>query len=127
MSAEQKTVLVVDDDQDTLNVIQMKLESQQFKVVTTLDGAEALRLIRECKPDLIILDVMVPRLSGFKLARLVKFDMKSKGIPLILLTARTREVDRNLGLEVGANLYMTKPFDPETLLKEVQRLLGASP
>ena len=69
---------------------------------------------------------MLPHLSGFKLARLVKFDTKSKGIPLILLTARARDVDRDLGLEVGANLYMTKPFDPEQLLKEVQRLLGVS-
>ncbi len=127
MSSDPKTILVVDDDQDTLNVIRMKLEPHQIKVCTSQDGAEALRLIRERKPDLIILDVMVPKVSGFNLTRLIKYDTKSKEIPLILLTARTREVDRELGMEMGANVYMTKPFDPEKLLKEVQRLLGASP
>jgi len=120
-----KTILACDDDLDTLNIIKIKLEAQQnFKVVTARDGQQALTLIRQHKPDLIILDVMMPKLSGFKVARLVKFDSKSKQIPLILLTARTQEADRSLGTSVGAELYLTKPFDPEQLLKEVLRLLG---
>lgn len=121
---EPKTILACDDDLDTLNIIKIKLEAQQnFKVMTARDGQQALTLIRQHKPDLIILDVMMPKLSGFKVARLVKFDSKSKRIPLILLTARTQEADRSLGTSVGAELYLTKPFDPEQLLKEVLRLL----
>ena len=69
---------------------------------------------------------MMPKLSGFKVARLVKFDAKLKKTPLILLTARTQETDKSLGKEVGADLYLTKPYDLEHLLKEVQRLLGVS-
>lgn len=124
MSADQKTVLAADDDLDTLNIIRMKLEAHQFKVMTAPDGEQALRIFRERRPDLVILDVMMPKLSGFKVARLIKFDAKSKNTPLILLTARTQEADRATGTEVGANVYLTKPFNPEQLLKEVQRLLG---
>jgi DNA-binding response OmpR family regulator len=119
-----KTILAIDDDLDTLNIIQMKLEAKQFKVITGRDGQQVLQLVRQHRPDLIIMDVMMPKLSGFKAARLIKFDAKTRDIPLILLTARTQEVDRKTGMEVGADVYMNKPFDPEHLLKEVQRLLG---
>lgn len=124
MSSTQKIVLAADDDLDTLNIIRMKLEAHQFKVVTVPDGEQALKAFREQRPDLVILDVMMPKLSGFKVARLIKFDAKSKNTPLILLTARTQEADRTTGNEVGANVYLTKPFSPDQLLKEVQRLLG---
>ena len=124
MDSNGKVILAVDDDLDTLNIIRVKLEAHQFKVVTARDGQQALGVIRQQSPDLIIMDVMMPKLSGFKVARLIKFDSKSKQIPLILLTARTQEADRALGLQVGADVYMTKPFDPEHLLREVKRLLG---
>lgn len=120
-----KTILAIDDDLDTLNIIQTKLEAKQFKVITGRDGHQVLQLVRQHSPDLIIMDVMMPKLSGFKAARLIKFDSRTRKIPLILLTARTQEVDRKLGMEVGADVYMNKPFDPEHLLKEVQRLLEA--
>ncbi len=119
-----KTILAADDDLDTLNIIKIKLEARQFKVITVRDGEQALRAVREHTPDLIILDVMMPKLSGFKVARLIKFDAKSSQIPLILLTARSQEADRATGLEMGADVYLNKPFDPEQLLKEVLRLLG---
>lgn len=122
--SDLKTILVADDDLDNLNIIKLKLEGHGLKVVTARDGDQALRQVRECLPALIILDVMMPKLSGFKVARLLKFDEKFKQIPLILLTARTQDADRTLGEQVGANLYMTKPFDPEQLLREVKRLLG---
>ncbi len=124
MASFLKTVLAVDDDLDTLNIITLKLEAHQIKVATARDGQQALLSARESSPDLIILDVMMPKLSGFKVARLLKFDKKFRDTPLILLTARTQEADRALGNEVGADLYVTKPFDPDELLKEVQRLLG---
>ena len=121
-----KKILLIDDDLDTLNILRIKLEAHDYQVVTGRDGQEALSLIREHKPDLIVLDVMMPKISGFKVARLIKFDAKSKHIPLILLTARTQEADRTLGLEVGADVYVTKPFEPEALLQEVNRLLEQS-
>ena len=124
MASFLKTVLAVDDDLDTLNIITLKLEAHQIKVTTARDGQQALLLARESSPDLVILDVMMPKLSGFKVARLLKFDKKFRDTPLILLTARTQEADRALGNEVGADLYVTKPFDPDELLKEVQRLLS---
>lgn len=124
MPSEMKTVVVVDDDLDNLNIIKIKLEANQMKVVTARDGDQALRMIREQAPDLIIMDVMMPKLSGFKATRLVKFDPKFKRTPLILLTARTQDADRSLGMEAGADAYLTKPFDPEQLLSEVKRLLG---
>lgn len=119
-------VLVADDDLDNLNIIKLKLEGHGFQVTTARDGDQALRMAQEAPPALIILDVMMPKLSGFKAARLIKFDFKLKTVPLILLTARTQETDRSTGEEVGADLYLTKPFDPEHLLKEVKRLLGQS-
>ena len=119
----KKVVLVADDDLDNLAVVQLKLEGHGLQVIMARDGEQALRLIREHNPDLVILDVMMPKVSGFKATRLIKFDARYRQIPLILLTARTQEADRTLGLEAGADVYMTKPFDPEQLLKEVQRLL----
>lgn len=120
----EKTVLVVDDDLDTLSIVSAKLEAHDFKVVTARDGGETLRQVRKHKPDLIILDIMMPWLDGFTVARLLKSDAKYKHIPLIILTARTQEVDRALGKSVGAELYVTKPFDPGQLLYETRRLLG---
>lgn len=124
MPESRPIVLVADDDLDNLNIIKLKLEGHGLAVVTARDGDQALRLAREQPPGLIILDVMMPKLSGFKAARLIKFDSKLKPIPLILLTARTQETDRSTGEEVGADLYLTKPYDLEQLLREVKRLLG---
>jgi len=124
MTDNRMIVLVADDDLDNLNIIKLKLEGHGLQVVTARDGDQALRMAREQPPALIILDVMMPKLSGFKAARLIKFDPKLKAVPLILLTARTQETDRSTGEEVGADLYLTKPFDPEHLLREVKRLLG---
>ena len=124
MPDSEKTVLAVDDDLDTLNIITLKLQAHRYKVITARDGEQALRLVRENKPDLIIMDVMMPKVSGLQAARIIKFDAKSKSTPLILLTARTQDTDKSIGMQVGANLYLTKPFDPESLLKEVSNLLG---
>lgn len=123
MADSPPVVLVADDDLDNLNIIKLKLEEHGLKVVTARDGDQALRFAREFHPALIILDVMMPKLSGFKAARLIKFDSALKTIPLILLTARTQEADRSTGHEVGADLYITKPFDPQQLLEQVQALL----
>lgn len=113
-------VVVADDDVDNLNIIKLKLEANGLKVVTTRDGQAALAAVRQHKPALAILDVMMPRLNGFQVARMIKFDKQLKGIPIILLTARTEESDRTTGSQVGADEYITKPFDPAELLDRVK-------
>jgi len=124
MSPDKKVVVAADDDLDTLNIIATKLEPHNITVHKARDGQQALNFFREHNPDLVILDVMMPKISGFKVARMLKFGATSKTIPLILLTARTQDTDASTGKEVGADLYLTKPVDPEQLLKEVKRLLG---
>ncbi len=122
--SEMKNILVAEHDPDNIKILSLKLESKGFHVTVAHDGEEAWRMIRQHRPDLIILDVMMPKLSGFKLAGLVKFDSKLKKIPLILLTARAQETDKVVGKEAGAYVYMTKPYDLDQLLKEMDRLLG---
>jgi DNA-binding response OmpR family regulator len=92
-------------------------------VIEAADGATGLDLARTLKPDLIILDVMLPKMEGYKVARLLKFDEKYRKIPIIMLTARSQQSDRETGLSVGADAYMTKPFKPEELLATMTRLL----
>ncbi|HCI43989.1 MAG TPA: two-component system response regulator [Candidatus Omnitrophica bacterium] len=119
----KKRILLVDDEQDMIYAVQMQLEANNFKVLTAMDGQEGLDKAREEKPDLIILDLMLPRIDGYKVCRMLKFDEKYKDIPVIMYTARAQEADEKLGLEVGADAYMTKPFDPGKLLAKIKELL----
>lgn len=114
-------IVVADDDVDTLNIIKIKLESHGLKVLTLRDGQEALAAIRKHKPALAILDVMMPKLNGFQVSRMVKFDKTLKEIPIILLTARSERVDMDTGHQVGVDEYLTKPFNPEELLELVKK------
>lgn len=119
-----KTVLAVDDDLDTLNIISLKLEAHGIKVIKARDGYQGFTLFQKHRPDLAILDVMMPKMNGFKVVWLIKHNDASRSTPVILLTARTQESDKKTSEEVKADLYLTKPFDPEELLRQVQRLLG---
>jgi len=114
-----RVVVAADDDVDTLNVIKLKLEAHGLSVLTARDGQEAMLVVRRHRPSLVILDIMMPRLNGFQVARMIKFDKTLKSIPVILLTARTQAADRRLGMQVGADEYLTKPFDPQQLLDRV--------
>ena len=119
---EQKAVVMIvvaDDDVDTLNIVKVKLETHGFSVVIVRDGQAALAAVRQHKPAVVILDVMMPRLNGFQVARMIKFDKRTKPTPVILLTARTQQADKDLGRQVGADEYITKPFDPDQLLERV--------
>ncbi len=117
-------VVAADDDADTLNVIKLKLEAHGLRVITVRDGQEAITAVRQYRPALVVLDVMMPRLNGFQVARMIKFDQQLKATPVILLTVRTQETDRILGTKVGADEYLTKPFDPQQLLDVVTRCLS---
>lgn len=118
-------ILAVDDSATILEMIKAILESGGYEVITASDGNEALVTAREHSPDLILLDVMLPGLDGYRVCRLLKFDQKYKHIPIIMLTAKSEEQAMVTGLRTGANQYLTKPVEPERLLAAVaQELAG---
>lgn len=119
---DKKRILVVDDENDMLFAIKLHLETAGYEVLTASDGQEAFDKGRNEKPDLILLDLMLPKIDGYKVCRMLKFDEKYKNIPIIMLTACVQDEDKNLGFDVGANAYVTKPFEPEELLLEIQKL-----
>jgi two-component system alkaline phosphatase synthesis response regulator PhoP len=118
-----KKILLIDDEPDVLKTSRLFLESEGFTVVTATDGMEALQKIRAEKLDLIIMDIMLPKLDGYKICRMLKFDDKYKRIPIILFTARAKESDEQTGKEVCADAYIRKPFDPQVLLGKIEELL----
>ena len=112
-------ILAVDDSPTILEMIKAILQSGGYEVITAVDGAEALETARAEAPDLILLDVMLPKLDGYRVCRLLKFDQKYKSIPIIMLTAKTEEQSMATGIRTGANQYLTKPIEPEVLLDAV--------
>lgn len=118
-----KKILVVDDEQDLLTTVSFRLEANGYQVITANDGQEGIDKVHREKPDLIILDLMLPKIDGYKVCRMLKFDQKYKHIPIILFTARAQESDKTLGLEVGADAYITKPFDSQALMDKIEELL----
>lgn len=105
------------------SLITLILSSQGYTVINAADGPEALEKARGQNPDLVLLDVMLPRMDGYKVARILKFDENYQHIPIIMLTAKIREEDMATGLEMGASEYLTKPFDPNVLLARVRERL----
>ena len=120
----QKKILVVDDEVDLVETIRFPLEMEGFNVLVSYNGEDALNQARKEKPDLILLDLMLPKLDGYKVCRLLKFDERYKDIPILMLTAKTQEKDKLLGKETGANEYITKPFDIDELMKKVKVYLN---
>lgn len=119
----KKRILLVDDEKDMVYAVALQLEANNFEVLQACDGQEGLDKARNEKPDLIILDLMLPKIDGYKVCRMLKFDEKLKQIPIILFTARAQESDRKMGEEVGADAYITKPFEPRVLLGKIKELL----
>jgi two-component system alkaline phosphatase synthesis response regulator PhoP len=119
-----KKILVVDDEPQLVEMVKMRLEASGYEIVIAADGQEALDKARQEKPDLIILDLMLPKLDGYKVCRMLKFDEKYKKIPIILFSARAQEQDKLLGMQVGADDYITKPFEPKILLSKIEGLLN---
>ncbi len=119
-----KNILIVDDEQDIVESIKFVLEASGYSCYTAFDGEEGLRLAKEIMPDLIILDVMMPKINGYKISRLLKYDSKYKNIPILMITARSQEEDKLIGEETGADEYITKPFDLDDVLKQVEKYLG---
>ena len=119
----QKRILLVDDEVDLVETLRFSLENEGYNVLVSHDGEDALNQARKENPDLILLDLMLPKLDGYKVCRLLKFDENYKHIPILMLTAKTQEKDKLLGKETGANDYITKPFDTDELLKKVKSYL----
>lgn len=120
----EKRILVVDDEPDFLMAIKAMLEANNFKVIVATDGQEGLNIARVERPDLIVLDLMLPKMDGYKVCRFLKFDEKYRMIPIIMLTARGQEEDKQLGKEMGADYYIVKSERPEVLLKKINELLS---
>ena len=119
-----KKVLVVEDEPELVKALELRLKTQDYEVITAFDGEEGLRKAREENPDLIILDLMLPKMDGFKVSRMLKFDDSHKHIPIIMLTAKSEREDEELGKETGADEYITKPFEWEHLAARVKKHLG---
>lgn len=121
---DKKRVLAVDDSKTISGMIQTILERVGYEVELAYDGIEALEKVKHNVPDLIILDINMPRLDGFRVCRLLKFDRNYRHIPIILLTARNEEENIKTGIKTGADLYLTKPIEPEQLIEAVHKFLG---
>jgi len=122
----KRKILVVDDDHKTVDLVRLYLEKDGYLVLAAYDGQQALALARQRRPDLLVLDVMLPRLNGLDLCRILRAE---RDTPIILLTARSTEDDKLLGLDLGADDYVSKPFSPRELLARVRAVLrraGAS-
>ncbi|MDP3921660.1 MAG: response regulator [Candidatus Omnitrophota bacterium] len=119
-----KKILIVDDEPTILKLIASRLQAHGYETITASDGQEGLSRARADKPDLIILDVMMPKMDGYRVAKMLKLDDLYKGIPIIFLTAKVQEQDRETGRLTGAEAYLTKPCDPELLISKVTELIG---
>lgn len=118
-------LLVADDDEDILNLVQLRLSRSGFEIVVARDGEEALRLVRESKPDLAVLDWMMPKLNGIDVLRELRGQAETSSIPILLLTARASEADVAEGLAAGADGYVVKPFSPQELASQVNTILAS--
>src|ERR671916_779701 len=116
----EETILLVDDDAALLEVMSIVLASEGYRVVTAADGAEALREVERNRLDLVVLDVMLPRISGFEVLKKIR---EKSDVPVVMLTAKGQSVDKVVGLELGADDYITKPFDTKELLARIKAIL----
>lgn len=121
--AMKAKILVVDDEPDALELVEFNLRQAGYEVTGAEDGAEAIEKARASLPDLIVLDVMLPEMSGIEVCKVLRRDPTTARIPIILLTAKASEMDRVLGLELGADDYVTKPFSPRELVLRVKNVL----
>ncbi len=116
-------ILVVDDDRQIVRLVQAYLQQAGFSVMTAYDGEEALHFIRRERPDLVVLDLMLPKREGSEVTRIVRADETLSSIPILMLTARAEDTDKILGLELGADDYLTKPFNPPEVVARVRAIL----
>ena len=119
-------ILIIDDEKDLVESIEYNLKKEGFTVSKAYDGQAGLKSAREKSPDLIILDLMLPEISGMDLCKIIKKEDRTAAIPIIMLTAKTSQVDKIVGLEIGADDYLTKPFDMRELIARIRAILKRS-
>jgi len=123
MTESRQTILVVEDEADIRDLVRYNLEQEGFAIVEAGDGEEALAAARKQRPHLMILDLMLPGMNGLEVCRVLRSEEKTEKLPVLMLTARATEVDKVLGLEIGGDDYVTKPFSPRELVARVKALL----
>ena len=119
----RENILVVDDEEDVLELVRYNLEKNGYSVLTATSGEEAITLGRSKRPDLVVLDLMLPGIDGLEVCKKLKADSKTDHIPVVMLTAKGEETDVVTGLELGADDYVTKPFSPKVLVARIKRIL----
>jgi DNA-binding response OmpR family regulator len=117
-------ILIADDDDDVLDLVRFRLDEGGYQTISAVNGAEALELARQRLPDLCVLDVMMPKMNGFEVVQALREARNTENIPVLLLTATVQDRDVAHGLEVGANDYLRKPFDPQELQARVEALMN---
>lgn len=120
----KKKILVVDDEPSVLMIVSARLTAMGFEVLTAQDGQEGLDLARKESPDAILLDLMLPRLDGYKVCRILKFDKTFGSIPVIIFSAKGSDADKKLAEQAGADAYMVKPLNPQLFTQTIQKLTG---
>ena len=118
-----KKILIIEDEKDIAELIKHYLEKDKFETLLASDGEKGLELIRRQNPDVVILDLMLPKIDGIEVCKRIRSDSKVSGVPIIMLTAKGDESDRIIGLELGADDYVTKPFSPKELVARIKALL----
>ena len=116
-------ILVVDDEVNITQILEFSIGAEGYEVITAANGEEAIDKARREQPDLIILDIMMPKIDGYEACRILKANPLTKSIPVVLLTAKGRDIDKRLGYEVGATDYIIKPFSPNKLVDRIHQLL----
>jgi two-component system, OmpR family, phosphate regulon response regulator PhoB len=125
-AATGKTILIVEDERDVLDLLALNLRKAGFTISTASDGAAGLRKVRNESPALIVLDLMLPKMSGLEICKILKSDPATRQIPVLMLTAKAEEIDRIVGLEFGADDYVTKPFSPREVALRIGAILRRS-
>ena len=122
-AASGKTILIIEDERDVVDLLALNLHKAGFAILTAMDGATGLRKARCKKPGLIVLDLMLPRMPGLEICKVLKSDPATLQIPIMILTAKAEEIDRLVGLEFGADDYVTKPFSPREVVLRIKAIL----
>lgn len=123
MNNSEKTILIIDDEKNLSRVLELQLTDLGYKIIIAIDGKEGLAKAKEEKIDLIILDLVLPKMPGEEVCRQIRKDERIGKIPILMLTAKTQDVDRVIGRVIGANCYLTKPFDWAILIEQIKKLI----
>jgi DNA-binding response OmpR family regulator len=127
MSESAPRILIVDDEADLISVLRFGLEIEGFDVLEAADGEQGLSVAREARPSLVLLDLMLPKLDGYKVCRALKFDERFKNMPIFILSARSGDQDRKLAMDMGADAFISKPYEMKDLVAKIRIRLGLPP